>query len=346
MTSMRTREGDDSRQPGRQDSPDQGRFSPDEYPRTMRVQRFLARAGVASRRGSENLMTAGRVRVNGQVVTELGSKVDPDKDAVTVDGRPVSLKDDYCYLVLNKPAGYVTTMMDPQGRPCVAEMVPTRKYPGLFPVGRLDEDTTGLLFFTTNGELGNVMLRPASHVWKHYVALVRGRLSEQDIKRLSEGLRIGDDFAQPAKVQVMDEGDDRILPVAWEGIPYGTTVVGLTIHEGKRHQVKRMLKAVGHPVMRLHRDEFGPLKLGSLLPGQTRMLDPRERAAVEALLTNRPENLPPVRPTDPPKGPQRAHGPENPTRDSRGPRKLQGQHSHRSKRQNPYKKGEGTRRAR
>lgn len=259
-------------------------LGPDDHPRTMRLQRFLARAGVASRRGSENLMTAGRVRVNGQVVTELGSKVDPDVDEVTVDGMACSLQDDHCYLILNKPAGYVTTMMDPQGRPCVAQLVPLQRHPGLFPVGRLDEDTTGLLFFTTNGDLGNLMLRPASHVWKHYVALVRGSLSKEDLRRLTRGIRIGDDFAQPAQVQVLEADDERTYPVAWEGVPYGTSVVGLTIHEGKRHQVKRMLKAVGHPVIRLHRDEFGPLRLGGLLPGQTRPLTGEERSAVEALL--------------------------------------------------------------
>jgi ribosome-associated protein YbcJ (S4-like RNA binding protein) len=110
---------------------------------TMRLQRFLARAGVASRRGSENLMTAGRVRVNGQVVTELGSKVVPDRDVVTVDGVECHLADEHAYVMLYKPAGYVTTMSDPQGRPCVASLVPTDRYPGLFPVGRLDTDTTG-----------------------------------------------------------------------------------------------------------------------------------------------------------------------------------------------------------
>ena len=121
---------------------------PDERIVPMRLQRFLARAGVASRRGSENLMTAGRVRVNGVVVSELGSKVDPATDVVTVDGAVVRLSERPCYLVLNKPAGYLTTMSDPYGRPCVASLVPTGRFPGLFPVGRLDTDTTGILLFT------------------------------------------------------------------------------------------------------------------------------------------------------------------------------------------------------
>ena len=121
----------------------------------MRLQKFLARAGAASRRGSENLMTAGRVTVNGQVVTELGSKVDPLVDEVAVDGVPVRLEGGPVTIMLHKPAGYVTTMSDPQGRPTVAELVPTDRFPGLFPIGRLDFDTTGLLLFSTDGELGN-----------------------------------------------------------------------------------------------------------------------------------------------------------------------------------------------
>ena len=132
------------------------------YP--MRLQRFLARAGVASRRGSENLMTAGRVTVNGQVVSELGSKVDPTCDVVAVDGRVVRLSDGHAYLALNKPRGCLSTMDDPYGRPCVAHLVPTKRYPGLFPVGRLDYDTTGLLLFTTNGDAAQRMLHPSMHV--------------------------------------------------------------------------------------------------------------------------------------------------------------------------------------
>lgn len=255
-----------------------------DHPRTMRLQRFLARAGVASRRGSENLMTAGRVRVNGEVVSELGSKVDPAVDAVTVDGVPCVLADDHVYLVLCKPAGYLTTMSDPQGRHCVAELVPTRTYPGLFPVGRLDADTTGLLLFTTNGDVANRMLHPSNHVWKHYVALVRGTLGARDVQRLERGVSMREDQARPAKVERLDPRDERALPVIPEGLPYGCSVVGLTIHEGKKHQVKRMLKAVGHEVVRLHRDEFGPLKLGGMLPGQLRRLSSAEQANLEALL--------------------------------------------------------------
>ena len=145
----------------------------------MRLQKFLARAGAASRRGSENLMTAGRVRVNGEVVTELGSKVDPLCDVVEVDGVVVRLFDSSVTIMLNKPAGYLTTMSDPHGRPCVASLVPTDRFPGLFPVGRLDMDTTGLLLFSTDGELGNSLLHPRYHVDKTYHARVAGIMSHR-----------------------------------------------------------------------------------------------------------------------------------------------------------------------
>lgn len=254
----------------------------------MRLQRFLARAGVASRRGSENLMIAGRVTVNGVVVSELGSKVDPLVDEVAVDGRVVRLADGHAYLVLNKPAGYLSTMRDPQGRPCVARLVPTKRYPGLFPVGRLDGDTTGLLLFTTNGDAAQRMLHPSMHVWKHYVALVRGVPSEGDLARLRAGVMLDDGAAQPAEAELLAARDPRALPVAPEGIPHAHAVVGLRIHEGKKHQVKRMLKAVGHEVVRLHRDAFGPVELGDVAPGCWRELDPEERAAVEELVSAAP----------------------------------------------------------
>lgn len=250
---------------------------------SMRLQRFLARAGVASRRGSENLMTAGRVTVNGRVVSALGSKVDPLVDVVAVDGREVRLADGHAYLALNKPVGYLSTMRDPYGRPCVAQLVPTGRYPGLFPVGRLDVDTTGLLLFTTNGDAAQRMLHPSMHVWKHYVALVRGLPGERELDRIRRGVRLDDGCARPAEVKVISPDDPMAAPVIAEGMPAAHAVVGLRIHEGKKHQVKRMLAAVGHEVVRLHRDEFGPIALGGVAPGCWRELDARERATIEAL---------------------------------------------------------------
>jgi 23S rRNA pseudouridine2605 synthase len=250
----------------------------------MRLQRFLSRSGVASRRGSENLMTAGRVRVNGVVVSELGSKVDPLVDHVTVDGREVYLAERPTYLVLNKPAGYLTTMSDPRGRHCVAELVPTDEYPGLFPVGRLDADTTGLLLFTTDGKLAQDLLHPSRHVWKRYVALVEGRPTREQLRRLERGVELDDGPSAPARVRLA-RADERVAaPVAdaAAGRRGETSVVVLEIHEGRKRQVKRMMRAVGHPVLALHRDRFGALELRDVKPGRWRMLTDAELRALQA----------------------------------------------------------------
>lgn len=248
------------------------------YPRTMRLQRFLARAGVASRRGSEALMTAGRVTVNGEPATELGTKVDTDTDLVEVDGVPVSFSQGAVYLMLHKPAGYLTTMNDPQGRPCVAALVPRDRYPGLFPVGRLDKDTTGLLLFTTDGDMGNLLLHPAHHVAKHYIALADGSLSDADLEPLRRGITLDDGPCQPAPCSILPETEAVALwPDDGRAVSEGrATCVDIILHEGRKNQVKRMLGAIHHPVLRLHRDRMGPLELGGLAPGAWRNLSEAE----------------------------------------------------------------------
>lgn len=269
----------------------------------MRLQKFLARAGVASRRGSENLMTAGRVTVNGDVVTELGSKVDPLVDKVAVDGMPVCWGASPVTIMLHKPMGYVTTMYDPQGRPTVADLVPTEQFPGLFPIGRLDADTTGLLLFSTDGELGNGLLHPRHHVTKQYVALVEGRPTPKQLSNLSRGVLLDDGMTAPAECTVLTGKQERaalrsLTPSptvpAREGAPSRErraileqraterSVVRVCLHEGRKRQVKRMLAAVGHPVLSLHRDTFGPVRLGSLARGSWRELTPAEVEALHA----------------------------------------------------------------
>lgn len=264
----------------------------------MRLQKFLARAGAASRRGSENLMTAGRVTVNGQVVTELGSKVDPLVDEVAVDGAVVHLADGPVTLMLHKPAGYVTTMSDPQGRPTVAELVPADRYPGLFPVGRLDRDTTGLLLFSTDGDLGHELLRPKGHVTKYYLALVEGQPTPGQLAHLREGIELDDGLTLPAEVELV-EGEAAaealaaldVPPIAPEGATQQyvracsarareRSLVRVGLHEGRKRQVRRMLSAIGHPVLALHRTTFGPVGLGDLPRGSWRVLEADE---VEAL---------------------------------------------------------------
>ena len=233
----------------------------------VRLQKFLARAGVASRRASERYITDGRVAVNGEVVTELGTKVRPGVDVVSVDGASICQASQATTLMLNKPAGYLTSMKDPQGRHCVSELVPTGKYPGLYPLGRLDYDTTGLLLFSTDGELGNAVLHPSHHVDKTYRALVKGAPDKAALSRLRAGVDLEDGPTQPAKVSVA-------------GRKGKNTYLDLTIHEGKKRQVKRMCEAVGHPVIRLHRSSFGPLELGDLPMGSYRVLGSDEVAAL------------------------------------------------------------------
>ena len=232
----------------------------------LRLQKFLARAGVASRRGSEDLMTAGRVTVNGVVVTELGSRVDPAVDEVAVDGVVVTLADAPVYAVLNKPAGYVTTMQDPQGRPTVAELIEGLG-PGVFPVGRLDRDTTGVLLVTSDGALAHRLMHPRFHVEKVYEALVEGAVEDAALEPVRRGMELDDGPTKPAQARLLGR----------EG---ANTRVELRISEGRKRQVKRMLAAIGHPVLRLHRSAFGPVVLGELAQGETRPLSAEEIAAL------------------------------------------------------------------
>lgn len=229
----------------------------------MRLQKYLARAGVASRRASERLIEEGRVAVNGAVVRELGAKVTPGVDAVALDGAPVVWVPECVVLMLNKPAGCLTTMRDDRGRACVADFVPTDRYPGLFAVGRLDFDTTGLLLFTTDGELGHALLHPSHHVDKVYEAAVRGVPSDAALDRLRAGVVLDDGPTQPAGVRTLS-ADGR------------SARLEITIHEGRKRQVKRMCEAIGHPVERLSRVSFGPLRLADLPEGAWRPLDPDE----------------------------------------------------------------------
>ena len=262
----------------------------------MRLQKFLARSGVASRRGSEDLMTAGRVCVNGQVVTELGSKVDPLVDEVTVDGKVVRLQDEPFTIMLHKPAGFVTTMSDPQGRPCVAQLVPTQRYPGLFPVGRLDRDTTGLLLFSTDGELGHALLRPRANVTKRYLALAEGRPDAGRLAALRSGVELEDGLSLPAEVRLLEGRAARqaldVFDLATTHVRGGRgavvaqltcgecSVIEIGLHEGRKREVRRMLGAVGHSVLALHRASFGPLALGDLPRGKWRELTSEEVAAL------------------------------------------------------------------
>ncbi len=252
----------------RQEGQEQGQGLEPAY--TMRLQKFLARAGTASRRGSEDLMTAGRVRVNGQVVTELGTRIDPKADVVEVDGVRVNCDDGSVYLVLNKPENVITTMDDPQGRPTVVPYVPHDRYPGLFPVGRLDRDTTGVLLFMTDGDLAAKLLHPSSEVPKTYHAVVRGWVEDYELDPLREGIELDDGPCAPAKIRLVDA--DEAYDVTLGRLRDNETAVEITITEGKKREVKRMFSAIHHPVLELNRVSFGPITARGLDIGSWRLL--------------------------------------------------------------------------
>jgi len=227
----------------------------------MRLQKFLAHAGVASRRAAEELIARGKVRVNGETVREPGTLVGRE-DRVDVDGTPVWLQTQHTYLLMHKPVNVMTTMRDPQGRRTVADLLP-KGIPRVVPVGRLDYDTSGVLLFTNDGDLANVLAHPRFGVEKIYRAVVTGRLLPEEIKRLQSGVLLREFRAAAARVRVVAVRRDA-------------SVVDLTIHEGKNRQVRRMFESVGHPVAALARLRFGPLKLGDLPPGHSRPLTEKE----------------------------------------------------------------------
>ncbi|HEY1883988.1 MAG TPA: pseudouridine synthase [Candidatus Cybelea sp.] len=231
----------------------------------IRLNRFLAQAGVASRRHADELIAAGRVNIDGRTVREFGTQVEPGSE-VRVDGTPVALPAEPTYLLLNKPLGVVTTMHDPQGRRTVAELVAGR--PRVFPVGRLDYATAGALLMTDDGELAHQLLHPRFGVDKTYRAEIAGRLSPDQVRSLMEGISLEDGRAAGAKL--------RVLAVRREH-----SVVDVTIHEGRNRQVRRMFEAIGHPILALTRTRFGPLRLGSLPPGHVRGLTEKELEALK-----------------------------------------------------------------
>jgi 23S rRNA pseudouridine2605 synthase len=239
-----------------------------------RLQKVLARAGLGSRRVCEELIADGRVTVNGEVAA-LGRRVDPARDAVALDGVPVVVRDDLVYYVLNKPTGYVSTASDPEGRATVVELVPAT--PRVFPVGRLDYETEGLLLLTNDGDLTHLLTHPSFGVVKTYLAEVEGDVAPATVRALREGVELDDGRTAPARVKVVQRRG-------------ATTAIELGIHEGRNRQVRRMCDAVGHPVVRLVRTRIGPLRDGSLKPGTWRALTPAEVRRLYEAATNSPSD--------------------------------------------------------
>ncbi|MBO0772169.1 MAG: rRNA pseudouridine synthase [Actinobacteria bacterium] len=242
--------------------PDQDRDSLTDVPGGVRLQKVLAAAGVGSRRHCEELIGAGRVEVDGETVRRFGARVDPQRQVIRVDGKRIPARQDVVYLALNKPAGVLTTMSDRRGRPTIADYLagqPER----LYHVGRLDFDTEGLMLLMNDGELAHRLAHPRYGVPKTYLADVAGPVARDVGRRLLTGIELEDGPASADRFRVVDRTASRAL-------------VEITLHEGRKHIVRRLLAAAGHPVSRLVRIRVGPVALGSLRPGTTRSLTPDE----------------------------------------------------------------------
>lgn len=228
---------------------------------TQRLQKIIAQAGYGSRRNCEEIIKEGRISVNGEPAV-IGQKADPELDAIFVDGKKIVLPKKKVYIAFYKPEGYITTMSDPQGRPKVSDLV---KLPGirLFPVGRLDQDTSGLLLMTNDGEFTYLLTHPKHEVWKTYQVLVAGKPSATTFQALRKGILLSDGKTAPAKVKILCND-------------LGKTLLEVKLREGRKRQVKRMFKAVGHRVLQLKRTQMAFLKLNNLTPGQYRYLSEKE----------------------------------------------------------------------
>ncbi|PTI60304.1 pseudouridine synthase [Staphylococcus warneri] len=237
-----------------------------------RLQKRIASSGYTSRRKAETLITDGKVKVNGHVVTELGTKVS-NSDTVEVEGIKLE-QEDKIYILFNKPAQVITSVSDDRGRKVVTDYfkdIETR----IYPVGRLDYDTSGLLLLTNDGEFTNLMTHPRYHIKKKYVAKLKGYLMREEVKALEKGIELEDGFTQPAQVKVKNQDKDK-----------NTTLVEITISEGRNRQVRRMFEHFGHQVSKLTRIQFGPFDLKGLNAGEGRVLTPHEVKTIRHLAEN------------------------------------------------------------
>ena len=223
----------------------------------VRLQKFLAESGVASRRKSEELIESGKVKVNGHVAS-IGDKINPKRDTVTVSGKKIVKQTEHTYIVLHKPRGFITTMSDEMDRKCVAELIKDVKC-RVFPVGRLDKDSEGMLLFTNDGDFANALTHPTKHVPKTYRVTVRPSISEDQLTALTEGIIIDDRKTAPAEVHVVTKEENRV-------------VLEIILYEGRNRQIRKMCEEVGLEVARLKRTAIGSIKLGMLKQGSWRHL--------------------------------------------------------------------------
>lgn len=239
----------------------------------QRLQKILAAAGVGSRRHCESLIATGRVQVNGKIVDQLGAKADPDKDQISLDGSPIDASQEKLYILLNKPIGYTSTRFDKFAKHTVIELVNSIKA-FLYPVGRLDVDTSGLMILTNDGDFAHLMTHPSHEIEKTYVAEVRGRVIADELKQLEKGIELEDGLTSPAKTRLISYSSGT-----------NTSTVQIIIHEGRKRQVRRMFSAVGHRVNKLSRVRLGFLDLKGVAEGRYRFLNKKEVDQLRKLAT-------------------------------------------------------------
>lgn len=281
-----------------------------------RLQKVMAHAGVASRRTCEEMIQQGRVRVNGKVVSELGTKVDPERDIVLVDGNPITGSEAPRYIVLYKPRGHLSSMEPEGGRPCLADLVQVPQR--LYPVGRLDLESEGLMLLTNDGELAHRLTHPRYQHPKEYLVLIEGRPGTIALRKLRQGVDVSDRLTAPAEVTIVD-GPPAFLARPEDARPIPTTWLHMVLREGRKREIRHMTAAVGHPTLRLIRISLGPLRLERMKPGAWRDVNARELRALRRLL--RPAAGPPPRGArERSDEPSRPAGPRPPRAAGRGPR--------------------------
>lgn len=227
----------------------------------VRLQKIISEAGIASRRKAEELIVEGKVKVNNKVVKELGYKADPEKDHIRVDGREIKIEHKKVYIALHKPVGIISSRKDEKGRKTVIDLIPTNTY--MYPVGRLDFDSSGLILLTNDGELANALMHPSFEIPKTYIVTINGIISNMLLEKFQKGIRLEDGVTAPAKVKVLSRENDQ-------------TKMEVTITEGKNRQIRRMFEALGHEVIRLKRIKIGEITLGELASGKFRNLSEKE----------------------------------------------------------------------
>jgi pseudouridine synthase len=300
-----------------------------------RLQKILSAAGISSRRASETLIVEGRVSVNGETVTELGTKADPDVDDIRVDGRRMKTPTTRRYILMYKPRGYITSRSDPQRRPTVIDLLATggvREY--VYPVGRLDYDSEGLLLLTSDGELAERLMHPSHGVAREYHVRVRGVPDRHTLDRLAKGIPLDGRKTAPAEVSILkimegQGGDDALLSIA--------------IHEGRNRQVRRMCEAVGHPVVRLRRVRIGTIHDEHIRPGEFRDLDEREIAALKRAARKLPPGTSHEAPSTMHPAPRTPHGARRAkpasVRRAGGPKSARGPRPRAQRRTGPPRRG-------